>query len=139
MTRDAPSGLGSTAPQTLETARLRLRPFQPADFDAYAAMFTEPEFVRHIGGKPISREAAWTRFLRQRGLWAMLGFGFFGLELKASGAFIGHAGFHDLKRGVEPTIEGTLEAGWGLTGAQHGRGYQGSLVLNESRAFRGRN
>ena len=112
-----------TAPQIVETARLRLRPFQLADFDAYAAMLIEPEFVRHIGGKPFSREAAWTRFLRQRGLWATLGFGFFGLELKGAGRFIGYGGFHELRRSLTPSIEGTLEAGWGLTRALHGRGY----------------
>ena len=76
---------------TLETPRLRLRPYRLDDFETYAAMWTEPQVVRFIGGKPMSREAAWTRFLRQVGMWRLLGFGFFALEDRESGAFVGEA------------------------------------------------
>ncbi len=61
----------------LETARLYLRPHRSEDFEAYARMWAEPSVVRFIGGVPLSREAAWTRFARQMGLWHLLGFGFF--------------------------------------------------------------
>jgi RimJ/RimL family protein N-acetyltransferase len=77
----------------LQTLRLRLRTFGHADFDAYAAMWKDAEVVRFIGGVPLSREAAWSRFLRQMGAWHYLGFGFFAIEDKATGAFIGEAGF----------------------------------------------
>ena len=107
---------------TLETPRLRLRAYALEDFEAYAALWAEPAVVRFIGGAPLSREAAWVRFLRQIGLWYHLGFGFFAIEEKASGALIGEAGFHDLHRALEPSIEGTMEAGWGLTGRMQGRG-----------------
>ena len=107
---------------TLETPRLWLRPYRIADFDAYAAIFGQEAVMRFIGGKPLSREVCWTRFVRQIGMWSTLGFGFFALEFKATGAVIGEAGFHDLKRELSPTTEGTLEAGWGLTAAMHGAG-----------------
>lgn len=107
---------------TLDTPRLRLRTYRLDDFDAYAALWAEPAVVRFIGGTPVSREAAWTRFLRQIGLWHHLGFGLFALEEKATGAFIGEAGFHDLRRALSPSIEGTMEAGWVLAGAMQGRG-----------------
>jgi RimJ/RimL family protein N-acetyltransferase len=106
----------------LETPRLRLRAFGHADFDVYAAMWKEAEVVRFIGGAPLTREAAWSRFLRQMGVWHYLGFGFFAIEDKATGAFIGEAGFHDLHRNILPSIEGTLEAGWVLSTAAHGKG-----------------
>ena len=106
----------------LETPRLSLRPYRLEDFDAYAAMWADPAVVRHVGGSPFSREAAWTRFLRKVGLWHYLGFGFFALEDKATGAFAGEAGFHDLRRAIVPSIEGTMEAGWALVGAMQGRG-----------------
>ena len=106
----------------LETPRLRLRPHRLDDFEAYAAMWTEPRVVRFIGGKPLPREAAWIRFLRQSGLWDHLGFGFFALEDRASGAFVGEAGFHDLRRTIVPSNEGTMEAGWALVPAVQGRG-----------------
>jgi RimJ/RimL family protein N-acetyltransferase len=107
---------------TLETARLRLRPHRVDDFDAYAAMWTEPAVVRFIGGVPLSREASWSRFLRQIGLWYHLGFGFFAIEDKATGTWAGECGFHDLRRAITPSIEGTMECGWALITAMQGKG-----------------
>ena len=106
----------------LETARLRLRALRLGDFDAFAAMWAEPAVVRFIGGEPLSREAAWTRFLRQMGMWHYLGFGTFAVDDKASGALAGVAGFHDLKRNIVPSLEGTLEAGWVFGSAFQGKG-----------------
>ncbi len=106
----------------LYTPRLRLRAYHLDDFEPYAAMWAEPAVVRLIGGSPLSREAAWIRFLRQIGLWHYLGFGFFAIEDSATGIFIGEAGFHDLRRNLKPSLEGTMEAGWGLVGAMQGRG-----------------
>ncbi len=106
----------------IETERLRLRAYRSTDFEPYAAIWRDPAVVRFISGEPLSREAAWARFLRQAGLWQHLGFGFFALEDRATGAFVGEAGFHDLHREIEPSIEGTMEAGWVLSTAAHGRG-----------------
>ena len=106
----------------IETPRLRLRPHRPEDAAAHAAMWADPAVVRFIGGEPLTREAAWSRLLRQPGLWQWLGFGFLVIEDRATGAFLGEAGFHDLKRDIAPSIEGTLEAGWVLARAAQGRG-----------------
>lgn len=107
---------------TLETERLRLRAHRLDDFEAMAALWREPAVVRFIGGSPLTREAAWIRFLRASGLWHHLGFGFFAVEDKATGALVGEAGFHDLRRDLVPSIEGTMEAGWVLGTAFQGRG-----------------
>jgi len=107
---------------TLTTDRLILRPYRPDDFEAYARIWAEPEVTRFIGGRPLTREAAWVRFLRQIGLWHHLGFGFFAIEERASGALVGEAGFHDMKRTLTPSIEGTMEAGWALRAAAQGQG-----------------
>jgi RimJ/RimL family protein N-acetyltransferase len=61
--------------------------------------------------------------LRTAGHWQLLGFGFFAIEEKASGRFIGEAGFHEMRRDMVPSIEGTLEAGWGITPRVQGKGY----------------
>lgn len=106
----------------LETPRLRLRGFQHDDFEQYAAMWTEPTVVRFIGGTPLTREAAWSRFLRQVGHWQSLGFGLLAIEDKESGALIGEAGFYDLRRGLSPSLDGTLEAAWVLAPAGQGKG-----------------
>lgn len=107
----------------LETERLILRPHQPDDFDSYADMWSEPDVVRFIGGRPFTREESWSRMLRQAGLWQHMGFGFFAIEEKETGRFIGEAGFHDLKRTMSPSLEGTLEAGWALVSSGQGWGY----------------
>ena len=94
-----------------------------SDFDAYAEMWADPLVTRHISGKPRTREESWLRFLRNAGLWSLLGYGFWAVEEKASGRFIGEAGFHELRRELEPAIEGTPEMGWMLVPDVHGRGY----------------
>lgn len=106
----------------LDTPRLRLRGHRLADFEPYAAMWADPEVVRFIG-PPVTRELAWTRFLRHAGLWHFLGFGYFAVEEKATGAFVGQVGFQDLRRAITPSIEGTMEAGWVIAPAAQGRGY----------------
>lgn len=107
----------------LETDRLILRQHRLDDFDAYVEMWSEPDVVRFIGGRAFSREESWSRFLRQAGIWHHLGFGFFAIEEKESGRFIGEAGFHDLHRTIEPALHGTLEAGWALMSSGQGWGY----------------
>lgn len=106
----------------LETERTMLRPHRLDDFDAYVAMWADPAVTRFIGGKPRTREESWMRFLRHAGLWSLIGYGFWAIEDKASGRFIGEAGFHDLKRAIEPSIEGIPEAGWALAPDAQGRG-----------------
>ncbi|MBS9477911.1 GNAT family N-acetyltransferase [Ancylobacter radicis] len=116
-------------PPTLTTPRLILRTHRREDFEAYAAMWAEPAVIRFIGGQPFAREAAWSRFLRHPGLWQFLGFGSFAVEERASGAFIGEVGFHDFKRALTPSIEGTMEAGWVFAGAAQGKGYAREAMI----------
>jgi len=116
-----------TAP-VLETERLILRGHEVTDFEACAAMWGNPEVTRHISGKPSTPDEAWARLLRHVGHWALLGYGFWALEEKASGRFVGEVGFADHKRGIEPSLAGTPEIGWVLGPALHGRGYATEAV-----------
>ncbi len=116
-----------TSIPTIETERLVLRPYRRDDFERYAVLFADGAVTRFIGGVPFSREQAWTRFLRQVGMWHYFGFGFFAVEEKGHG-FIGEAGFHDLHRVISPTLEGTMETGWALSPHAHGRGYATEAV-----------
>ena len=61
------------AAPTLETPRLALRAHRRDDFAACAAMWADPEVVRHIGGRTFSAEESWSRLLRYGGLWTLLG------------------------------------------------------------------
>lgn len=107
---------------TIETERLILRPYRRDDFAPYSALFADPSVTRFIGGVPFSREQSWTRFLRQVGMWHYFGFGFFAVQDRETGQFIGEAGFHDLHRVISPSLEGTMETGWALSPLSHGRG-----------------
>jgi RimJ/RimL family protein N-acetyltransferase len=118
----------TTSAPVIETERTILRPHRLDDFDAYVAMWADPVVTRFIGGKPRTREESWMRFLRHAGLWSLLGYGFWAIEEKASGRFIGEAGFHDLKRDMVPSIEGVPEAGWALAPAAHGKGLASEVV-----------
>jgi RimJ/RimL family protein N-acetyltransferase len=112
----------------IETERTRLRAHRLDDFETYAAMWADPVVTRFIGGKPRTREESWMRFLRHAGLWSLLGYGFWAIEEKATGRFVGEAGFHDLKRDMEPSIENIPEAGWALAPSVHGAGLATEVV-----------
>jgi len=117
-----------TVAPVIETQRTILRAHRLEDFDAYATMWADPAVTRFIGGKPRTREESWMRFLRHAGLWSLLGYGFWAIEEKATGRFVGEAGFHDLKRDMEPSIEGIPEAGWALAPEVHGAGLATEVV-----------
>jgi RimJ/RimL family protein N-acetyltransferase len=108
---------------TIETERLILRGYGPADFDAFADMWADPDVVHFIGGRSFTREQSWQRFLARAGGWQHMGFGFFAVVEKDSGLLAGEAGFHEARRIIEPSLEGTLEAGWALMPSSQGWGY----------------
>lgn len=108
---------------TIETPRLRLRPHRIEDFETYASLWGNEDVVRYIGGTASTKEQTWARLLRAAGHWHHFGFGFLAIEEKQSGRMIGEAGFHEAKRDIKPSIEGTLETGWLLSPEHHGKGY----------------
>jgi RimJ/RimL family protein N-acetyltransferase len=107
----------------LETPRLRLRPHRADDLDALHAIWSEPDVYRYIGGEPATRQDVWMRLLRYGGMWPMLGYGFWAVEDKASGALVGDLGYADFQREITPSLDGMLELGWVLAPSVHGRGY----------------
>lgn len=107
----------------IETARLRLRRHRVEDLADCAALWADPEVVRHISGRPFTEEEVWARLLRYVGHWALLGFGYWLVEERESGAFVGELGFADFHRDIEPALDGMPELGWVLASRAHGRGY----------------
>lgn len=65
---------------------------------------------------------------RYVGLWAFLGYGFWAVEERDSGAFVGDVGFTEALRDLDPPISGIPEAGWVLVPAFHGRGYASEAI-----------
>jgi RimJ/RimL family protein N-acetyltransferase len=113
---------------TIETERLRLRGHSEGDYDACAAMWAEPEVVRYISGVPSTRAQTWMRLLTYPGLWGILGFGYWAVEERATGAYVGDVGFADFHREIEPSISGIPELGWVLAPRAHGKGYATEAV-----------
>ena len=110
-------------PPVIETARLKLRPHEAGDFDACVAMWSDPAIARYTIGDPSPPPQTWRRILAYRGHWLLLGFGYWAVEEKATGRYIGDIGFADYKRDIQPSIEGMPELGWALISEAHGKGY----------------
>jgi RimJ/RimL family protein N-acetyltransferase len=107
----------------LETERLKLRGHRLDDFPACAAMWADPIVTRYVGGKPFAEEESWSRLLRYVGHWALLGFGYWVIEERATGNFVGEVGFADYKRDIEPSLKDAPEIGWVVASQFHGKGY----------------
>jgi RimJ/RimL family protein N-acetyltransferase len=106
----------------IHTDRLILRPHRLGDFDALADMWADPVVARFIGGKPSTRDESWARLLRYVGHWPLMGFGYWAVESREGGQYLGDVGFADWHRVITPSILGIPEAGWVLATAAHGRG-----------------
>ena len=107
----------------LETERLRLRGRTMNDFPFFRDMWADPEFTRFIGGKPLSEEDTWTKFLRMIGHWEVMGYGYWVVEDRDDGELVGEAGFGEFKRDITPSIKTEPEIGWGFAPATQGKGY----------------
>jgi RimJ/RimL family protein N-acetyltransferase len=105
-----------TAAPPLQTARLRLRPNRPQDFEAYAAFYASDR-SRLRGFGPKSRQEAWIQFAAEIGHWALRGYGFWAVEEKATGAYCGQVGLWNPEGWPAP------EVGWMVWAEHEGKGY----------------
>jgi RimJ/RimL family protein N-acetyltransferase len=107
----------------LDTERLSLRVPTLNDFEDSAAMWSDQAIVRHIGGRPFTREESWLRLLRHVGHWQLFGFGFWVVRERTGGRFVGEVGLGDFRRETIPSFHGDPEMGWVLARRAHGQGY----------------
>ncbi len=75
----------------IETERLRLRAYTPTDFDSLFSMLSDPETMQHYP-KPYDEKGAkrWLSWSLQN--YEDYGFGWWAMELKETGEFIGDCG-----------------------------------------------
>lgn len=114
----------------LETERLVLRRFTPADVDLVTALDADPAVMRYInGGRPTPRDEVRDDYLPA---WMAYdargdGYGFWAAIEKATGAFLGW--FHLRPQPDDPPDE--PELGYRLVASAWGRGYatEGSRAL----------
>lgn len=104
---------------TLETERLRLRPFRRSDLDDYAALNSDLEVLRYLGGgaAPWDRGRSWRHMAFLLGHWQLGGAGMWAMERTETGDFVGTAGFS------EPEGWPGFELAWTLARRWWGHGY----------------
>ncbi len=107
----------------LETPRLILRGHRLEDFETSVAIWNDPVVCRYFHGTPMTREDIWGRLLRTFGMWAAFGYGSWAVEEKETGDYVGRVGVAEVKRDLDPALEGMPEAGWALASRVHGKGY----------------
>src|SRR5258706_14329840 len=106
------------APLELETERLHLRQLRESDLDAHTKMMADPEVVKFLGdGQPLDRTLSWRALAGILGHWQLRGFGFWAMEEKHTGTWVGRAGLW-LPEGWP-----MLEVGWTLAREHWGKGY----------------
>ena len=107
----------------IETQRLQLRAHRIGDLPACTAMWSDPNVTKYITGRPSTPQQTWLRLLAYLGHWDLLHFGYWAIEEKSSGAFIGEVGFADFKRDIPAAMQEVPELGFALVSSVHGNGY----------------
>ena len=120
----------------LETDRLVLRVPEARDRDGYAAVFGDPEVVRHLDTTPWTPEESSAGIDRMRRHWDRHGIGLFSVVRKSDRRLLGRVGFllWDAERWVSAMREqlsGALETeiGWTLGSEFWNRGYATEAAL----------
>ena len=107
---------------TIETDRLDLRAWTPADRAPFAALNADPEVIRWIGpGLPMRAADSDVLVDRVEEHWAAKGFGLWAVEERATGSFIGFAGL--AVPWFLPEVLPAVEVGWRLARSAWGKGY----------------
>lgn len=102
----------------IETPRLILRKIDPErDFDEWAYAMADENTVRYLGVKPMSRAEAWRSMAMAIGHWEIRGYGFFSLEHKETGEWIGRVGPWNPEGWPAPEI------GWTISPRHLRKGY----------------
>ncbi len=102
----------------IETERLILRPFDPQrDFDGWAQALADENTVRYLNGTPMSRADAWRNMAMVLGHWQIRGYGFFSLEDRETGEWVGRVGPWNPEGWPQP------EVGWTISPDHLRKGY----------------
>jgi len=103
----------------ITTERLIMRGWREADLALWAAMNADPEVRRYVGPLlTFEQAAAWV--LNYQDDLDRYGFGFWAVEIRASGEFIGFTGLNTMDEGMP--FSG-VELGWRLARSAWGHGY----------------
>jgi RimJ/RimL family protein N-acetyltransferase len=102
---------------TLETERLLMRGWREEDLEPYSALMADADVQRYLEGRPYDRFESWRSMALHVGHWVLRGHGFWVVELRDTGEFVGRVGLW------RPEGWPGLEVGWTLAREHWGRGY----------------
>jgi len=107
----------NTAPPELESDRLRFRMLRESDFPVIEKWCADINVMRFLGGKTMDTIQAWRHMAYQVGHWVLRGYGYYAVEDKSTGQFVGRVGF------TNQTGWPGFELGWTIWPDYQGRGY----------------
>ncbi|MFF5445056.1 GNAT family N-acetyltransferase [Streptomyces sp. NPDC012888] len=109
----------------LHTERLFLRRWRESDLEPWAAMNADPEVREHLGDL-LTREQSDASVARFQAEFDRRGYGWWAVEVRATGEFVGFAGLDRVDDGMPFT---GVEIGWRLARPSWGQGYATEAAL----------
>jgi RimJ/RimL family protein N-acetyltransferase len=109
----------------LLTDRLTVRRWRDSDLEPWAAMNADPEVRRHLGDL-LTREQSDASVARFQAEFDRRGYGWWAVEVRTTGEFIGFAGLDQVDDGMPFT---GVEIGWRLARSAWGQGYATEAAL----------
>ncbi|MFK7845449.1 MAG: GNAT family N-acetyltransferase [Rhodothermales bacterium] len=106
----------------IETERLVLRLWKTEDFDQFAEYYADESNAKYVGGVK-SLDEAWRHFALLIGHWQLKGFGYWAVDEKSTGNFVGCVGLWQSAGWPE------LELGYWLLKENQGKGYASEAAL----------
>jgi RimJ/RimL family protein N-acetyltransferase len=104
----------------LRTDRLRLRRWQEADREPFAALNADPDVMEYFPDL-LSKQQSDSLIEAIESSFEQWGFGLWAVEVRATGAFIGFTGLN--RPSLETHFTPAVEVGWRLARAAWGKGY----------------
>ena len=117
----------TSQPATLETTRLRLRPWRDDDREPFAALNADPEVMRLFPAR-LTRDESDAMVERMMARTQQHGFCFWPVIVRQTSEFAGFCGLN-VTQDIPGLETGTVEIGWRLARRFWGKGYASESAL----------
>lgn len=111
----------------IETQRLLLRELRMSDFEAYATHAADPDAQKFTSGA-VDRRAAWRQLAAMTGQWLLTRAGWWGVELRATGEWVGTVGAF-IRETTLQRKPPEIELGWSIARPYWRKGYASEAAI----------